>query len=96
MAEQRQKEGKQPHHHSSTMDLRSVHNVAEKLLTVLEQMHKAKVLHHDVKPQNVVFKGRNRSLETDTITKEEELAFIDLGMSYFVADNTRPKRHCRF
>ncbi|CAD7964239.1 unnamed protein product [Amoebophrya sp. A25] len=81
---------------SSTMELRSIYVIAEKMLETLEQLHRVKVLHHDVKPQNVVFRDRNRSLETDVVTDKDQLALIDLGMSYFVAENTKPKRHCRF
>ncbi|CAD7925452.1 unnamed protein product [Amoebophrya sp. A120] len=80
----------------STMELRSIYVIAEKMIEVLEQLHKVKVLHHDVKPQNVVFRDRNRTLETDVVTNSDQLALIDLGMSYFVAENTKPKRHCRF
>lgn len=80
----------------NTMELRSIYNIADQMLNVLEGLHKHKVLHHDVKPQNVVFKSRERSLESDIVNDKDELALIDLGMSYFVAENTKPKRHCRF
>mmetsp|Transcript_8914 Transcript_8914/g.21749 ORF Transcript_8914/g.21749 Transcript_8914/m.21749 type:complete len:792 (+) Transcript_8914:3-2378(+) len=80
----------------STMELRSIYVVAEKMIETLEQLHKVKVLHHDVKPQNVVFRDIKRTLDTDSVTNSDSLALIDLGMSYFVAENLKPKRHCRF
>ena len=66
------------------------------MIETLEQLHKVKVLHHDVKPQNVVFRDVKRTLDTDLVTNSDSLALIDLGMSYFVAENLKPKRHCRF
>jgi len=67
-------------------------------------LHKNGVLHHDIKPQNVTFQSRDRSLETDRVTeKEDQVSLIDLGMSYFAPETTtssgapvRPKRGCRF
>ncbi len=88
---------------SSTMELRSIYMIAEKMISILEQLHRSQVLHHDIKPQNICFRARDRRTDTDVITESDELSLIDLGMSYFAPETTpdgrhgpRPKRHCRF